>query len=67
VVDILKNGTSIFTSTPHRPTIPAAAFLDDGVIDITSMAVDDYLTVNVTSAGTGASDLTVNIWLIPLA
>jgi hypothetical protein len=67
IVDILKNGTSIFTSTAHRPTIPASAFLDDGVIDITSMAVDDLLTVNVTSAGTGAADLTVNIWLVPLA
>lgn len=66
VVDVLVNGSSIFTSTPHRPTITSGTNEDDGQIDITTIAANDVLQVSVTSAGTGAANLTVAISLIPL-
>lgn len=51
---VKKNGTSIGTYSIFAP--------NNNVSETsltTSMAVGDYLTVDITSAGTGASDLTV--------
>ena len=63
VVDVLKNGTSIFTNTLNRPTIAAGQNSDAGVPDVTSVTAGDYVTVNVVSVGTSTtgSDLVVQI------
>jgi hypothetical protein len=67
IVDVLKNGTTIFTTTANRPTIAAAANTSGKVtnMDVTSLADGDYLTVNIAQVGstTAGSDLTVQIEL----
>ncbi len=63
VVDVLKNGTTIFTTTAHRPSITAGTntAVNSAAPDVTSIAAGQYLTVSVISTGTGTagSDLTV--------
>lgn len=63
VVDVLKNGTSIFSVTPgNRPTITAGNNTDtSGAPDTTSLIKNDYLQVEIVSGGTGASDLTIAV------
>jgi hypothetical protein len=65
VVDINKNGTSIFTSQANRPTILAGANSGGpGVApDITSIAAGDFLTVDVDQIGSVVvgSDLVVTV------
>jgi len=65
IVDILKNGTSIYASTPaNRPTIAAAGFTaTGGTPDTPSVSAGDYLTVNVVQVGStvAGSDLTVQV------
>jgi len=67
IVDVLKNGTSIYNVTPaNRPTIAAAAFTAlGGTPDTTTFVSGDYITVSVTQIGSGVagSDLTVSIRL----
>jgi hypothetical protein len=65
IVDINKNGTTIFTTQANRPTIAAAANTSGNVtaIDITTVAAGEFLTVDIDQTGstvTGA-DLTVQL------
>lgn len=52
IVDVNKNGTTIFSTQGNRPTIPASSFASSTAVpDITSLAVGDYLTVDVDQVG----------------
>ncbi len=67
IVDVLKNGTSIFNTTPaNRPTIAVSTNTAvSGTPDTTAVSDADYFTVNIAQIGstiTGA-DLTVEIVL----
>lgn len=52
ILDLNKNGTTMFTTQGNRPTIAASGFLDaSSVPDVTSIAANDYLTVDVDQIG----------------
>lgn len=55
---VKKNG-----ATAHTVTVAAGANLGTAAATVT-VAVDDYLTVDVSVAGTGAADLTVQVRII---
>ena len=63
-VDVLKNGTSIFSSSAARPLISASGYTS-GIISASisgsAVATTDYLQVQVISVGSGASDLTIQV------
>lgn len=63
IVDVNKNGTSIFNATPaNRPSIAAAATTGtSGAPDTTSLAKDDSITIDIDQIGSGTAgaDLTV--------
>jgi hypothetical protein len=65
LVDINKNGTTIFTTQANRPTIAAAANTSGKVtnMDVTTVAAGDYLTVDIDQVGStvSGSDLVVQI------
>lgn len=65
IIDINKNGSTIFTNQANRPTIVAGTNEDAEVtnMDITSMAIGDYLTVDIDQIGSTVpgADLTVMI------
>ena len=63
IVDVLKNGTTLFTGGTDRPQIAISGFTDTGVPAVTSVAAGDYLTVSVTQIGSTVkgSDLTIQI------
>ncbi len=65
IVDINKNGTTIFTNQNNRLTIAATAntTLQPIIPDITLLNINDYLTVDIDQIGSGTagSDLTVVI------
>ena len=67
IVDVLKNGTSIYNVTPaNRPTITAGSFTAlGGTPDTTTFVSGDYITVSVVQIGStvSGSDLTVSIRL----
>lgn len=67
IVDVLKNGTSIYSGTPaNRPTIAAGSYTALGGTPTTTTFVSgDYITVSVVQIGSGVagSDLTVSIRL----
>lgn len=66
IVDINKNGTTIFTTQANRPTIAVGANSDlTSAPDIDTLSVGDYLTVDVDQVGSSfaGSDLTVQIEL----
>ncbi len=67
IVDVLKNGTSIYASTPaNRPTITAGNYMAlGGTPDTTSCVAGDYITVSVLQVGSGVagSDLTIAVRL----
>lgn len=67
IVDVLKNGTSIYNVTPaNRPTIAAGTYTAlGGTPDTTTFVNGDYITVSVLQIGSGVagSDLTVSIRL----
>lgn len=63
IVDVHKNGTTIFTTQGNRPTVAISAF-SSGVVtnmNVTALAVGDYLTVDVDQIGStiAGSDLSV--------
>ena len=68
IVDVNKNGTTIFTTQANRPAIPAGNNTSGEVtnMDITTIAVGDYLTVDVDQVGSvvAGSDLVVQIDVI---
>jgi hypothetical protein len=65
LVDVNKNGTTIYTTQANRPTIAAGANAGGpgATPDVTTLAAGDYLTVDVDQIGSGTpgSDLTVTI------
>jgi hypothetical protein len=65
ILDVNKNGTTIFTTQSNRPQIAGSAYAAAEItnMDITSLIVGDYLTVDIDQA-TGfftGNDLTVMI------
>jgi hypothetical protein len=64
VVDVNKNGTTIYTDQSDRPSITAGTNSATGNEPaVTALAAGDYLTVDVDQAGSTAagSDLTVTV------
>lgn len=54
LIDVHKNGTTIFTTQGNRPTIAATAFAVNAEVtnmDVTAIAAGDYLTVNIDQIG----------------
>jgi hypothetical protein len=69
IVDVFKNGSTIFTTTGNRPTITVGSFSDSSnTPNTTSLAIGDYLTVGIVQIGStiSGSDLTVQISLQPI-
>jgi hypothetical protein len=65
IVDVKKNGTTIFTNQANRPTIAASSTTSGKVtnMDITVLNDGEYLTVDIAQVGStyAGSDLTVQI------
>jgi hypothetical protein len=64
IVDVKKNGTTIFTNPAHRPTITVGTNTAlASAIDVSSLSAGDYITVDITQIGssTAGSDLTVTL------
>lgn len=64
IVDVNKNGTTIFTSQAARPTIAASAFASsEAVPAVNTVAAGEYLTVDVDQVGSTipGGDLTINV------
>lgn len=61
-IDVNKNGTSIFPTTP-KPSVPYddADGIDEAVPDTQSVSKDDVITVDIDAIATGAADLIVEI------
>lgn len=66
IVDVNKNGTTVFTTQSNRPTIAASGFYSGLVTnpDVTSFAAGDYCTIDVDQIGStvAGADLTVTPW-----
>lgn len=66
ILDINKNGTTIFTTQANRPRIldGAHATASTAVPDVTSVVPGDYLTVDIDQPGapTPAADITVEVY-----
>ena len=66
LVDVNKNGTTIFTTQSNRPTIAVSTNEDEsGAPDVTSLAAGDYLTVDIDQIGStvAGSNLVVTVVL----
>ncbi|HUS26690.1 MAG TPA: hypothetical protein VMY99_05070 [Nevskiaceae bacterium] len=65
IVDVNKNGTTIYTTQGNRPTIAASANSGGpgSTPDVTSLAAGDYLTVDIDQIGStiAGADLTVGV------
>lgn len=64
VVDVNKNGTTIFTDQGKRPSIAATENTDTSdAPDVTALAKNDYLTMDIDLVGTTTpgEDLTVHV------
>jgi ssDNA-binding replication factor A large subunit len=64
IVDVLKNGTTVFTTQANRPTIAVGTNSStDQVPDVTQINPGDYLTVQIAQVGStvAGSDLTTTI------
>lgn len=62
IVDVNKNGTTIFTTQGNRPEIAASGFVSSQETpDVTALTTSDYLTVDVDQIGstTAGAHLTV--------
>ncbi len=68
IVDVNKNGTTIFTTQANRPTIATSGFYSGNVtnMDVTSLAAGDYLSVDIDQIGTNAANLLVVIRYVPV-
>jgi hypothetical protein len=51
VVDVNKNGSTIFTTQANRPRIAPGQNTDVSVPDVPSVSAGDYLTVDIDSVG----------------
>lgn len=65
IVDINKNGTTIFTTQANRPTIAVSTNTSGNVtnMDVTTVAAGEYLTVDIDQIGStiAGADLTVQV------
>lgn len=63
IVDINKNGTTIFTTQSNRPTIAPGTNTDNSVPDVTTLLAGDYLTIDIDQVGStvAGSDLSVQV------
>lgn len=65
LIDVNKNGTTIFTTQSNRPTIAISGFFDvSGTPEVTSLTGDtDYLTVDIDQIGSTIAgvDLVVQV------
>lgn len=65
IVDVHKNGTTIFTTQANRPTIAAATNTSGNVtnMDVTTVTAGEYLTIDIDQIGstTAGADLTVQV------
>lgn len=64
IVDVLKNGVTIFTNPANRPQIAAGANTGSSTsIDVASWADGEYLTVSVAQIGStvAGADLTIHV------
>jgi hypothetical protein len=62
IVDINKNGTTIFGTQANRPTFAASGKLATvGAFSVSTLTTGDYLTCDVDTAGTGALKLVVDV------
>lgn len=68
IVDINKNGTTIFTTQANRPTIAIGAAYSGNVtnMDITSLSAGDYITIDIDQIGStvAGADLTVCVRMV---
>lgn len=68
IVDVLKNGTTIYTTQANRPTIAAGTNESAAALpDVTAVAAGDLLSVNIAQVGstTPGADLTVVVLVRP--
>lgn len=68
IVDVNKNGTTVFTTQSNRPTIAISGFsAAAAAVNVTSIVDADYLTLDVDQVGStiAGSDLTVEVWARP--
>lgn len=65
IVDVNKNGTTVFTTQGNRPAIAISGNTATGTPDVTTLAAGDFLSVDVDQVGStvAGSDLTVTIRL----
>jgi hypothetical protein len=63
VVDVHKEGTTIFTTQANRPSVAVSAFAGSAVPAVTAWPADSWLTVDVDVIGStvAGSDLRVTI------
>jgi hypothetical protein len=61
VIDVNKNGTTLFTTQANRPTITTGNLTSGKVttMDVTTVADGDYLTIDVDTITSPAANLTV--------
>jgi len=67
IVDVNKNGTTIYTTQANRPAITAGTNTATGnTIDVTGLVAGDYITVDIDQVGStiAGSDLTVILTLV---
>jgi len=64
IVDVNKNGVTIFTNQANRPTLAwndADGVAKSGIPDVVDLAENDVLTIDIDQVATGAADLSVVI------
>ena len=64
IIDVNKNGTTIFTDQNNRPAIAiSGTTATSGTPDVTSLAKDDQITIDIDQIGSGDSgeDLTIQV------
>jgi TolB-like protein len=64
IVDVNKNGTTVFTTQANRPTIAVSTFFDEsGAPNVTTWADGEYLSFDVDQIGStvAGADLTVGV------
>jgi hypothetical protein len=65
VVDVNKNGTTIFTTQANRPQVAASAFFaSSGTPDVTSWAAGDTLSVDIDQVGSTIAGASMTVTII---
>lgn len=64
LIDVNRNGTTIFTTQANRPTIAVSTNSDTASVpDVTAVAAGQYLTIDIDQVGSGVTgaDLVVTV------